>query len=346
MSSRKTIGALLSLAVLASYVVKEYSTSHAYTTPTGNVYTASALSPNTSLSSFAEPESGMSPVLSLIQHATSSVDLVMYQLEDTKIEQALSDDEARGVHVRILLNGGYYGKKENTDNDLAYTYLTEHGIAVHWTPNYFALTHQKTLIVDGNTALIMTFNLTPQYYASGREFGIVDTDSHDVSAIETAFESDWNGTKETAPSGTDLLWSPESKSALLALITNATTSLDIYNEEMADSDIIKALNDAATRGVKVRVTMTYSTSWKQAFTTLTKSGVMVRTYAPSATLYIHAKVVIADSSRLFVGSENFSSNSMTKNRELGIITNNTSVVQGIEIVFSKDWQNARPFVAN
>ena len=133
-----------------------------------------------------EPDQGIAPLLSMIAEASSSVDLVMYELEDTDVEHALADDEARGIKVRVLLNGGYYGKKESTDNDAAYQYLTANNVPARWTPAYFALTHQKTLVIDGGSAVIMTMNLTPQYYASSREFNIVDNDPNDVSAIEAS----------------------------------------------------------------------------------------------------------------------------------------------------------------
>ena len=290
-----------------------------------------------------EPDAGIAPLLSYISDASSSVDLVMYELEDTNIEQALAADAARGVVVRVLLNEGYYGKKENTKNDTAYQFLTTHGVTVHWTPTYFALTHQKTLVIVGTTAIIMTMNLTPQYYASSREFNIVDTDSNDVSAIESTFNDDWNSENVAASNGDDLIWSPGSERALIALINSAHSSLDIYNEEMADSNITAALETAAQRGVTVRIDMTYASEWKSAFAALVRSGAQVRTYAATAPLYIHAKMILADNARAFIGSENFSSGSLLNNRELGILITDGATVGSLEQAFQKDWAGATAF---
>ena len=298
---------------------------------------------NSSLSLIVEPEQGITPILSAIAAATSSVDMVMYQLEDTQVQKALVQDAARGVAVRVLLNKGYYGAQENDKNVPAYQYLSSNGVSVHWTPAHFALTHQKTIVIDRHRAYIMTLNLTPQYYASGREFAIVDTDTLDVSAIESTFDSDWNDAPGAAARGNDLVWSPGSETVLLSLINNATSTLDIYNEEMADTPIINALEDAARRGVVVRVDMTYSKSWKKALTALSTAGVQVHTYAASAPLYIHAKVVIADGAQAFVGSENFSSNSLKKNRELGLIIESPVVIDQLQKVFEKDWSGASLF---
>jgi cardiolipin synthase A/B len=300
--------------------------------------------PAGSLSLITEPSAGVAPVITDINNAKSSVDLVMYELEDSQVEQALSNAESRGVQVRVLLNGGYYGKPDKVNhNQAAYDYLQAHHVAVRWTPSYFALTHQKTLAVDGKTALIMTFNLTPQYYATGRDFGITDTDGKDVSAIETTFGADWQDNKLTAPSGDDLLWSPGSEQATIQLINSAKTSLNIYNEEMADTKVVSALGAAAMRGVNVKVVMTDQSSWHSNFAKLKSDGVHIRTYSASAPLYIHAKMIIADGKQAFIGSENFSSTSLTRNRELGLVFTDKTLVDQLNATFSGDYQNATTY---
>lgn len=306
------------------------------------VITASVAAPST-LSLITEPSTGAAPVLAAIQGATRSVDLVIYQLEDAQIEQALAADAARGVAVRVLLNGGYYAKKEKR-NDPAYNFLQSHGVPVHFTPTHFALTHQKTLVVDGSEAFIMTFNLVPKYYATGRDFAVVDTDPSDVSAIEDAFDADWRGEEITAKQGSALVWSPGSEAQMLALINTASSTLDIYNEEMADTAVTAALVAAAKRGVLVRVDMTYATNWKKAFQALTMAGARVRTFAStSKILYIHAKMIVKDGTVAFLGSENFSPGSLLYNRELGIIISAPNIISSLQKTFESDWSMARPF---
>jgi cardiolipin synthase len=128
------------------------------------------------------------------------------------------------------------------------------------------------------------------------------------------------------------------------LINGAQTSLDIYNEEMQDPQIISALEIAAKRGVDVEVDMTYAANWKTAFTELSDAGVKVRTYPANAPIYIHAKVVIADDTKAFVGSENFSSASLDQNRELGLIISDPATVASLAKTFAQDWKNATPFL--
>jgi phosphatidylserine/phosphatidylglycerophosphate/cardiolipin synthase-like enzyme len=296
------------------------------------------------LSLFAEPDTGVAPIIEAIHSAKSSIDLVMYDLEDTIIEQELANARTRNVVVRVLLDGSsHFGKKPNLP---AYDFLKKHDVQVKWTANTFPITHQKTLVIDNATAYILTFNLVPKYYASGRDFGIVDTNPDDVSAIEHAFDADWQGVQLTAGDGHDLVWSPGSAPTLLALIDGAQKSLDIYNEEMADQRITDALIRASKRGVRVRVNITYATSWKAALISLVANGVQVRTYASSASLYIHAKMILADNARVFVGSENFSGQSLDANRELGILISRPDILTSLLNIFEKDWAGSRPMNAN
>jgi cardiolipin synthase len=294
------------------------------------------------LTLITEPEAGIAPILNAIVDARHQVDLVMYEDSDPSIDTALAADEKRGVKVRVLLNGGYYGGGFSPDT-AAYAYLKAHGVPVRETPSYFALTHQKTLVVDG-VAYIMTFNFTPEYYASSRDFGVRDTIPADDAAIETTFDADWNREKITAPTGHDLVWSPGSEGPQVKLIDAAHGSLDIYNEEMDSTPIETALAAAARRGVNVRVTMTADSEWDGAFDELARAGVHIRLYAADAALYIHAKMILAPT-RVFLGSENFSSTSLDANRELGLITTDPAIRASLKRTFNADYAGATPYTA-
>jgi cardiolipin synthase len=294
------------------------------------------------LSLITEPQAGVAPILSAIKGARHQVAMIVYEDSDSQVDAALVAAERRGVAVRVLFNSGYYGSGF-PENQAAYNYLKSHGVPVRETPKYFALTHQKTLIADGR-AYILTFNLTPQYYSTSRDFGVIDTKPADDAAIEKTFDADWTGRKISAPTGKDLVWSPGSQAAQVGLINSATGFLDVYNEEMDSEPIETALEAAAKRGVDVRVTMTADSSWDSAFAQLAAAGVHIRTYAASASLYIHAKVILTPA-RVFLGSENFSESSMLDNRELGLITSDAALRSSLTSTFDADYANATPYVS-
>ncbi|MBP6884396.1 MAG: hypothetical protein KBC17_01060 [Candidatus Pacebacteria bacterium] len=331
-------GAYLSLGSQAKDISNEHPVIAELVRPPSDT----PVSYNQALSLLTMPDDTTASIISLIQNAKKSVDLTIYTLSDKKIQSALVSAKNRGVAVRVLLNAGWEGvptKKNQTTFDS----LSKQGVSVKWSPDYFALMHQKTLIVDGTKALIMTFNLDRAYYKTGRDFGILNSDPTDISAIIASFNSDWNGDNKVASDGKDLVWSPDSRLILVSLIESAKNSLDIYSLEM-DEDIIEdALSDASRRGVEVKVLMSMQTSWLTAFRALTASGVEIRTFPEKAPLFIHAKVIIADESRAFVGSENFSANSLDNNRELGIIFTKADIISSIMKTFKSDWASATVF---
>lgn len=74
----------------------------------------------------------------------------------------------------------------------------------------------------------------------------------------------------------------------------------------------------------------------------------ISTYPDNDTaLYIHAKAIVADygtsSAKAFVGSENFFGASLTKNRELGLITTNATILSQLESTMSSDYSGGTPW---
>jgi cardiolipin synthase A/B len=256
------------------------------------------------------------------------------------VEQTLIADHERGVRVRVLLDQDYSGKSVNQP---AYSTLSAAGVPVAWA-NDSEIFHQKTITVDGTESAIMTGNLTPQYYATTRDFVVMDGQAADVAAIESAFATDWSGAAPSAARpGVDLVWSPGSEPQLAALITSASRSVVVENEEMDSTAIEDGLESDARRGVDVTVVMTADADWDSAFSQLASDGVHVVLYPDtSSALYIHAKVIDVDSAKAFVGSENFSTASLDYNRELGLITSSASVLGPLNSALSGDIANGQP----
>ena len=291
------------------------------------------------LSVLVEPAAGIAPIYRLIIAARHSVEMTMYECADVTAEQALAADAARGVRVQVILDGGSYDRSLNQP---AFSYLAGHGVAVRWASREFDLTHEKAIVVDGATAAVMTLNLESRYYSSTRDFAVIDSQPADVRAIAATFAADWAG-RPIAPQGGsgDLLWSPGAQAALVSLIDGAQRSLDVENEEMDSAAIEDALAAAARRGVAVRIVMTADSEYTSALRSLAAAGVRVRLYPNSASaLYIHAKLVVADGARAFVGSQNFSTASLQYNRELGLLSADPVVIAPLEATFNGDFAGA------
>jgi cardiolipin synthase A/B len=288
----------------------------------------------------AEPESGDAPFLAMIDGARDSVELTMYELHDPRIEAALAGAAERGVDVRVLLNGGYYSERES-DNAAAYAHLRARGVDVRYTPAYFALTHQKTLTVDGDESAVMTLNFDGQY-ATTRDFAVLDRQPADVRAIVATFDADWYGRQIVPSSGTgDLVWSPGAESAVLNLIASARSSIEVENEEMEYAPATEALCAAARHGVRVAVVMSYESDWTRALSRLAVCGAGVRLYYGQR-YYIHAKLLLVDGHTALVSSQNLSTTSLKYNRELGIEVTDRAVVSRLAHDFASDYAGGSP----
>jgi cardiolipin synthase len=293
------------------------------------------------LSLITEPGPGDRPFVALIDGSRHSVEITMYELDDPRVERALAAAAARDVRVAVLLDHGLYGEGRAL-NDGAYRYLSAHGVSVSWAPAYFALTHQKAIAIDGRVAAIMTLNLTPVDYADSRDFAVLDYRAADVSAIAQTFDADMRHRRIVPGAGSgDLLWSPGAQAPLDALIARARHSVDVESEEMDDPAVTLELCLAARRGVHVRILMTYQPTLRAALTYLFGCHAQVRTYPANAALYIHAKLILVDRRTVFIGSQNFSRQSLLYNRELGIVTANPELAAAAEHTFDGDFAAAQ-----
>ena len=283
---------------------------------------------------FVEPDDGRAPILNELADARHSIDLEVYLLSDSQIIAALEQAQARGVRVRVILEQHPYGGAGNQPQ--IFQQLQQAGVAVRWSNPTFKLTHIKTFVIDNRTAIIMTLNLTKTSFKGDREFGAITTRPADVAQAAAIFEADWNRTAEPPPG--PLVVSPtNSREVLLGLVRGAKTSIDVYAEVMQDNQIVGALSEAARRGVHVRLIMTKDASDTvgiQKRAQLAKAGVDVRL---SRGVYIHAKMLLVDGQRAYIGSENFSAASLDFNRELGIILTQPANLARLSRTFDGDF---------
>jgi len=277
-------------------------------------------------------------IYNFINSATTTLDMTMYELNDTTAVNDLIAREQAGVKVRVILD-----EANKSTNQTAYNDLSAAGVGVVWSSTSFTYTHQKTITVNGDESLILTGNLTSEYYPTSRDYGVFDSDANDVAAIEAVFADDYTHTSITPSDGDNLLWSPTTaQSRLLSVINGATKTLDVQEEEFSDTAIVNAIVADAKRGVAVRMVVeNESSEWQSEINEVTAAGGKVTTYTSSTGFYIHAKAIVADyglpTAVVEAGSMNITSNSLTANRELGIILTDTGVENVVESTFNADF---------
>ncbi len=294
---------------------------------------------------FVEPDDGEQVIINAIRGAQKSIWLEIYILSDRNIIRTLEEAANRGLDVRVMLEPHPFGGGPSPSRTL--DELAAAGIKVEPASPSFSLTHEKGMLIDANTAYIMTSNFSRSALggSSGssatrnREYGIIDTNPQDVQAVAAIFDADWNRTTAQF-NDANLVVSPvNSRNDFIALINNAHHTLLIETEEMNDSAIEQALARTAQHGVQVEVILpaaqgSSGDSNSQGIATIKQGGVQVR---EDPQLYMHAKIIIVDGTMAFVGSENISTQSLDQNRELGIIVSDAAVLNKLQTTFQSDW---------
>jgi cardiolipin synthase len=302
-----------------------------------------------------EPSDKGQVLVDAINAATTSIHVTMYILTAPTVINALIARHAAGVEVEVILNkNGAFAAADasaegddgsavpdanditpDTSNTTTFTQLTNAGISVVWSSSAYRYTHEKCIIIDGMTAWIMTMNSAVSSFTSNREYLAADTLTADVKEAEAIFEADF-AAKPITPAG-NLLVSPVSmRDGIVTLLGKATKTVDFEVEELGDAAITTAFCSAAKAGATVRgvvADITESSVESKAITTLKACGVDMRTLKKP---YIHAKAIVVDGDDMYVGSANFSSVSLSQNRELGLVSTTASTIKPVATTLAAD----------
>lgn len=268
-----------------------------------------------------QPDAGVVPVVQAINKAKQRVDLAIFRSDRKEIEKALAAAVQRGAHVRVLVAHTNRGG-ENRLRKLEQR-LLEAGITVTRTGEDFIRYHGKFLLVD-QTLHVYAFNFTTADMTRSRSFGISTRDAAAVREAGALFDADCTR-QPFSPRRSPLVVSPEtSREQLMAFIKAARRQLLIYDVNIQDPACVKLLKQQAAAGVDIRVLGKLKGG----------DAVDVRPLRP---MRLHARVIVRDGSRAFVGSQSLRRPELDQRREVGLLISNASVARKLQVVFEQDW---------
>lgn len=283
------------------------------------------LGEETNLTLFIEPEDGREPLLNKIRPAGQILTEV-YLLSDPEIIEALKTKSAK-----IILEQHPFGN--NTLNFKTKPILETAGLLVNWGNLNFPFTHAKFMVFDDQIVCILNLNLTKTAFEKNREYNICSENKEDVTETTNIFNADWERTNYS-PVAKNLVVSPNnSRGKLTALINSAQKSLDIEMEVLTDKEIIKLLS-AKSKIMPVRIILPDPKKVKN--TDIPGAQVKILNNP-----YPHAKLIIADGQRAYIGSINLTAQSLDQNRELGILVSQSDIIGRLVTTFHLDWNSAR-----
>jgi phosphatidylserine/phosphatidylglycerophosphate/cardiolipin synthase-like enzyme len=269
-----------------------------------------------------QPEAGLVPVVKGIHRAKRSVDIAIFRIDGSEVEKALAAAVQRGVRVRVLVahtNRGGESRLRKFEQR-----MLEAGVTVTRTGDEFVRYHGKFMVAD-DTLYLFAFNFTKADTTKSRSFGVWTRDKLAVQAAATLFEADCTR-QPYVPKRSPLVVSPETaRETLTAFVKGARRQLLVYDVNLQDPIFVKLLKQLAGSGVDVRVIGKVKNAG---------SAITVRPLRP---MRLHARGIIRDGSRAFVGSQSLRRPELDQRREVGVVITNSAVAKKLRDVFEADW---------
>ena len=291
------------------------------------------------------PDDGAHAIIDPIHAARHSLNIRMFLFTDPTLLEAVIAARRRGVNVRVMLNPA---RRDGTsDNDFARDALLAAGVSVRDSSKAFAVTHQKSMVIDGRVGFIESLNWETRDLTETRDYAIETTGKAEVAEMVRCFDADWEERPFEPEAGSDLIWCPNNGRQRIAdFIDGARKTLWLQNERYQDMVIIERLVRAANRGVRVRIMSRalHKLKRKKLFEGVSglrivhDVGAKVRALKH---LKLHGKIMIADNERAIVGSINLSPGSFDDRRELAIETTSEHVVKRLVETAHHDWKHSR-----
>ena len=183
------------------------------------------------------PDDGIRPVLAPIAAAKKSILVKMFLFSETRLVRALIAAHKRGVKVRVMLNPARRsGKSENRE---ARRKLKAGGILARDTHPEFDVSHEKSMVIDGEIAFVKSHNWAPKNFGGTRDYAVITRDPAEVAEVMEGFEADWKREKFD-PEERLLIWCRGNGRARIArFIDGAKKELLLQNERYQDPTIVE-----------------------------------------------------------------------------------------------------------
>src|SRR5271170_645957 len=290
------------------------------------------------------PDDSAKPILDAINGATKSLRVKMFLFSDPSILKAVIDAQRRGVNVRVMLNPARRdGESENKES---HKKLTAGGVTVKDSNPDYDVTHEKSMVVDDETAFVKSLNWETKNVTETRDYAIVTSHPHEVGEIIQCFEADWSRRPFKGDEHSHMIWCcGNGRERIAQFIDGAKESIFVQNERYQDAVIIERLVRAAERGVKIHVMARPPHKLKKeklveavgGMRTMQDVGIKIHKLKH---LKLHAKMLLADHARAIVGSINLAPGSFDSRRELAIEVDDEHVVKRLSKIAHHDWEHS------
>lgn len=284
------------------------------------------------ISLIVQPGDSFFPLVDAIDSAVTSIKMTIFRMNDPIIREAMTYAVSRGVKVQALVapaSKGWTKKNKKLSEE-----LSKVGIEVRVPrarKEKIKRYHYKIMTIDNELSLILTFNPTQKNLHYARDFGLLIKDPDIATELSRLFDSDWSG-EVFKPADSPLVISPHnSRAKMLELLASAERTICILDAKVQDQEAIGLLLRKASAGCSIKI-ISNDTSYDEVI-----PNYHVRKLARYK---LHAKCIVVDGTRFFIGSQNLRPVSMDRRREVGLIVEDDAMARKIDRVFEEDWETA------
>lgn len=306
------------------------------------------------------PEAGRTDFLRAFAEARFRIRIEICVLEDPQILAGVKAAIDRGVSVQVIVDNGKYQDLTSEQTNLA-NYITASGGQLHLSNPIFPRSFPKVILIDDRKALVGSACLDTTTFQQYRDYFLITSDRALIRDLSRLFDNDWGYTVpvgQTSPpfnptpklSMPNLAVGPVNAAAKLTwLIQSARKRLDVTSELLGNAAIESELIAAVRRGVTVRLispicvngaTPEIQDLQNASLKKLQDWGVQVHVTGPVQTFqtpYMHARTILADGARLYMGSISLSPDSTTFNREVGLFLAEPAALRTYKTRFDQDF---------
>jgi cardiolipin synthase A/B len=270
-------------------------------------------------------------IVDMIHRAENRVWVGVYTFTLPRLREALLDAKKRSVDVRVIVEKNPFGNTRINVETLQF--FRDNGINFHESSeSQFAFMHAKYMVIDDEW-IVSTANWTRSSFGSNREFFLIGDDPTILVNLIWLFADDFSGKVWKTEDNRILAWPTHARESLLDFLSKTDKSIDIYAPSFSDERMIKALDHWCRSGIWVRIILAdYDGNDNQDM----QSTCIQRRISRWP---LHAKWLIRDKTYAFLGSFNFTQNSLENNREIGLFIFGKSA-KTLSQTFDADWKLA------
>jgi len=273
-----------------------------------------------------EPDDGVAPILAAITGAKKTIEIAIFRFDHKRIEKALIEAVERDVRVTALIAFANRGGEASL-RKLELRFL-DAGIIVARTDGDLIRYHNKYLLVDGKTLLVLSTNFTHLDIEHSRGFGVVTEHAEWANEAFRLFRADCSRARYKPKSSTFVVSPLNARKTLGDFLKRAKKELLIYDPQLTDKEMVRILQERQKAGVEIRIIGVVPA----------RTGLDAQKLG---SIRLHTRTIIRDRRQAFIGSQSLREQELDSRREVGLIIHDAKPVKKLVDVFEGDWDPAR-----